>query len=75
MAADPFAMAVTNPVALTVATLESDDAQVKALPGIALPLASRALAISRTVSLTETSVSAGAVTTTEATLGGVGLAR
>ena len=69
MVADPFAMAVTRPEALTVAMFASDDDQVNVLPEIAVPFASCALGVSWTVSPSETSVAVLGVTATEATVG------
>ena len=65
---DPFATAVTRPDELTVAMLASDEDQVNVLSEIVFPLASRALAVSWTVSPRETSVAVLCVTATEATV-------
>jgi hypothetical protein len=69
MVTDPFATAVTSPLGFTVATFASDDDHVNVLPVIAFPLASRAVALSCSVSPSETSVPDAGVTWTEATLG------
>jgi uncharacterized protein YjdB len=53
---------------LTVATLSSDDSHVNVLPAIELPLASRAVAESCSVSPSETSVPDAGVTTTDVTV-------
>jgi hypothetical protein len=70
MMADPFATADTSPPVLTVAIFPSDDDKVNVLPEIVFPLASRALAVSCTVSPREESMGFSGVTTTEATAGG-----
>jgi predicted flap endonuclease-1-like 5' DNA nuclease len=66
----PFPTAVTSPAELTAAQFSSDDDHVKETPVMALPLASRAVAVSWAVSPNETSVPDAGVTTTEARLGG-----
>lgn len=70
--AEPAAWAVTNPEVLTVATFASDEAQVNVLPRIAFLFASRAVAVSCTVSPREAIVLVAGVTATDATVGGVG---
>ena len=65
MLADPFATAVTSPLALTVATPAFDDVQVKVRLVFVFPFARR-LAVSWTVSPRVTSVAvAGVMTTTQ----------
>ncbi len=56
MVAPPFVTAVTKPDELTVALLRLDDDQVNVLPGTVFQFTSWALAVSWTVSPTETSV-------------------
>jgi hypothetical protein len=68
----PKAAAVTKPALLTDAQLSSDDDHVNALPEIAFPLASRAVAVSCTVSPREVSVAVAGETSTDTTVGGGG---
>ncbi len=65
--ASPTASGVTSPEALTVATDSSEDDQVKVLPDIVFPLASRAVALSWTCSPREVRVLEAGVTCTDAT--------
>jgi hypothetical protein len=65
----PLPTAVTRPDELTVATPTSDEAHVNVLPDRVVPPASRALALSWTVSPIETRLTVLGVTTTEATVG------
>ena len=67
MVAVPFPADVTRPVASTVATARSELAQMKALPGIALPLASLATALNWMVAPIDTRLAMPGFTSTAET--------